>query len=302
MLEIDETFASIEDWLAYAERRQEVYQAAAAERVARRILAQGFVEPHSGCEVLAREITAPNGNWREELSYAGLNSRLRAVLALIAEAVAHQQPEAVAIYAPEAVTAFAAAASSAWPGYVGSEYLPTPADRARFPCVQHQDLTALSFPSDTFDVVATNEVLEHVPDLDRALSEIHRVLKPGGWHIGTHPFRFLAAENEVRARMEDGRVVHLMEPERHGNPTDPDGGSLVFQTPGWEILNLCRKAGFSEAVMRFYASERYGCLTENLGVFVLCAQKTIPETRREGAVGAQPCAAPFGHLGSRNRV
>jgi SAM-dependent methyltransferase len=276
MLEIDETFTSMEDWLAYAAKRPEVYQAATAERIALRILAQGFVEPHSGRAVGARDIAAPNGNWREELTHAGLNSRVRAVLALIAEAVADRPPGAVAIYAPEAVTAFAAAASSAWPGYIGSEYLPTPADRARFPGVMHQDLGALSFPADTFDVVATNEVLEHVPDLDRALSEIHRVLKPGGWHIGTHPFRFLAAEDEIRARMENGRVVHLMEPERHGNPTDPDGGSLVFQTPGWEILDRCRAAGFGEPAMRFYASERHGCLTENLGVFVLCAQKPSP--------------------------
>ena len=273
MLEIDETFTSMDEWLAYAASNPEVYQASAAERIGHRILAQGFAEPHSGREIQPLDIAAPSGNWREELSHAGLNSRLRAVLALIAEAVADRPREAVRIYAPEAVTAFAAAAASAWPGYVGSEYLPTPADRARFPGVMHQDLAALSFPDEAFDIVATNEVLEHVPVLDRALAEIHRVLKPGGSHIGTHPFRFLARENEVRARLEGGRIVHLMEAERHGNPTDPDGGSLVFQTPGWEILDQCRAAGFGEAVMRFYASERHGCLTENLGVFVLCARK-----------------------------
>jgi SAM-dependent methyltransferase len=273
MLEIDETFASIEQWLAYAASNPEVGQALEADRVARRILAQGFVEPHSGREVPALDIDASTGNWREELGHAGLNSRLRAVLALIGEAVADRRPEAVAIYAPEAITPFAKAASSAWPGYIGSEYLPTPADRARFPRVMHQDLAALSFADGTFDVIATNEVLEHVPDIDRALWEIHRVLKPGGWHIGTHPLRLLAWESEVRARMESGRVVYLMEAERHGNPTDPDGGSLVFQTPGWDILDRCRAAGFGQAVMRFYASERHGCLTENLGVFVLCAQK-----------------------------
>lgn len=38
----------------------------------------------------------------------------------------------------------------------------------------------MPFPSDQFDVVIVNEVLEHVPDQDRALREISRVLKPGG--------------------------------------------------------------------------------------------------------------------------
>ena len=38
----------------------------------------------------------------------------------------------------------------------------------------------MPFPSDQFDVVIVNEVLEHVPDQDGALREIWRVLKPGG--------------------------------------------------------------------------------------------------------------------------
>ena len=37
-----------------------------------------------------------------------------------------------------------------------------------------------SIPACTFDVVINNQVMEHVEDIDAALSEIHRVLKPGG--------------------------------------------------------------------------------------------------------------------------
>jgi SAM-dependent methyltransferase len=273
VLEIDERFSTLGEWLCFAAKNPAVYNSAEAATIARRILEEGFIEPHTGHPVAGSAIDVPSGNWREELIHQGLNSRVRAVLALIAEAAADHPPAEVLIYAPEAITAFAAAASAVWPGYVGSEYLPTAEDRARLPGVMHQDLSALSFADNSFDVVATNEVLEHVPDLEGALSEIHRVLKPGGWHIGTHPFLFMSDENQVRARLENGEVVHLMPPERHGNPTDPDGGSLVFQTPGWQILDQCRAAGFREPVMRFFASERHGCLTENLGVFLLCAQK-----------------------------
>jgi demethylmenaquinone methyltransferase/2-methoxy-6-polyprenyl-1,4-benzoquinol methylase len=42
------------------------------------------------------------------------------------------------------------------------------------------DMLALPFPSGSFDVVTTGYGLRNVPDLDRALDEILRVLKPGG--------------------------------------------------------------------------------------------------------------------------
>ena len=38
----------------------------------------------------------------------------------------------------------------------------------------------LPFPSETFDVVYSNGVLHHTPDTAGAISEIHRVLRPGG--------------------------------------------------------------------------------------------------------------------------
>jgi 2-polyprenyl-3-methyl-5-hydroxy-6-metoxy-1,4-benzoquinol methylase len=48
--------------------------------------------------------------------------------------------------------------------------------------VQAQDLTSLAYSAQTFDAVISASVLEHLPDasLDRALSEVARVLKPGG--------------------------------------------------------------------------------------------------------------------------
>lgn len=42
------------------------------------------------------------------------------------------------------------------------------------------DATRLPFADDTFDCVVTSEVLEHIQDDVSAISELHRVLKPGG--------------------------------------------------------------------------------------------------------------------------
>jgi len=47
----------------------------------------------------------------------------------------------------------------------------------------HLDLTELPFADDSFDVVLCNHVLEHVRDDRKAMREIHRVLRPGGWAI-----------------------------------------------------------------------------------------------------------------------
>jgi SAM-dependent methyltransferase len=50
------------------------------------------------------------------------------------------------------------------------------------------DIQALPFRSDAFDAVKATEVLEHVPDVARALAECRRVLRPGGHLVVTVPF------------------------------------------------------------------------------------------------------------------
>ena len=50
------------------------------------------------------------------------------------------------------------------------------------------DIHKIPFGADTFDVVLCNHVLEHVSDDIKAMQEIHRVLKPGGFAILQVPF------------------------------------------------------------------------------------------------------------------
>jgi len=42
------------------------------------------------------------------------------------------------------------------------------------------DAERLPFPDDSFDIVSSNGVLHHTPDMEAALREIRRVLRPGG--------------------------------------------------------------------------------------------------------------------------
>jgi 2-polyprenyl-3-methyl-5-hydroxy-6-metoxy-1,4-benzoquinol methylase len=55
---------------------------------------------------------------------------------------------------------------------------------------KHEDIMALSFPSDYFDTIISCETIEHVPDSAKAIAELYRVLKPNGKLILTCPNYF----------------------------------------------------------------------------------------------------------------
>lgn len=45
------------------------------------------------------------------------------------------------------------------------------------------DITHLPFADESFDVIFCNHVLEHIPDDHKAMQELYRVMKTGGWGI-----------------------------------------------------------------------------------------------------------------------
>lgn len=57
------------------------------------------------------------------------------------------------------------------------------ADLYQHDVMEKIDITAIPYSGDTFDVILCNHVLEHIPDDRKAMQELYRVLKPGGWAV-----------------------------------------------------------------------------------------------------------------------
>jgi SAM-dependent methyltransferase len=204
-------------------------------------------------------------NFRERLVCPGcqLNNRQRFMAHLLSEATRESPPEAP-VYLYEQVTPFYAWALRALPGtVVGSEYLAHDLPGGEVVNgIRHEDALALSFDDEQLSVIVSNDVFEHVPDIDRSLAECARVLRPHGRLYFSIPFHETPVSTQ-RAVLRDGEVLHVLPPEYHGNPVDPKG-SLVFYDHGWDILERCREAGFADAFVLCYWSVLYGYLGAGL--------------------------------------
>lgn len=270
--EIAESFKSLEEWEQFIGQNPHLRDRQYIARMAEQAAAVGATEPLTNRSIPAGSLQSFE-NLREGLAFSSINSRLRAVMLCIQWALTDQVWSDAKIYATEAVTPFALRLRGIFAKFVGSEYAESEEQIQELFPIPCEDLQNLSFPTDMFHIVSTNEVLEHVPSIDAALAEIHRVLRPGGWHIGTAPFAMGQYESIRKAKLEGGNVIHLTEPEYHGNPVD-ERGSLVFEIPGWDILDRARAAGFSDAYVKYVLSSDYACFSSDAGgIFVICLQK-----------------------------
>jgi SAM-dependent methyltransferase len=72
------------------------------------------------------------------------------------------------------------------------------------------DIKNIPFNENTFDVLICNHVMEHIDDEQKALKEILRVLKPGGWAILQVPINL-----SLETTYEDAAITSPKEREKH---------------------------------------------------------------------------------------
>lgn len=238
----------------------------------------GILDPLTDAHIPPDALTVVAPNLRESLTHDGLVSRHRGVLLVIRQLLIDAElpdPTQLRVYCPEAVTAFAALLRSRFAQVIGSEYLPDPADPRRRQ-IRHEDLCALSFPDACFDLVICNEVLEHVYDLEGALRQCLRVLAPGGSFVGTLPFAYGQEQSVIKAHHRGHDIPPEVEgvPEIHGNPIEGSTGSLVYQIPGWEMLDQMEAIGFLDPAIHAIHSAGYGVVGADIPeILVLVARR-----------------------------
>lgn len=123
----------------------------------------------------------------------------------------------------------------------------------------NMDITNLAVADNSFDAVICSHVLEHIPDDRRAMQEIHRVLKPGGWAILQVPL-----DLRLETTYEDFTI------------TDPHQRKLHFGQEdhvrwyGRDYIDRLRSAGFSVQAESYVESlpteiaKRHGLLPEDV--------------------------------------
>jgi len=95
------------------------------------------------------------------------------------------------------------------------------------------DVAALPFPDDAFDAVICKHVLEHVEPDRKAMCELHRVLRAGGWALITAPVRL------ERPTHEDPAITAPEDRLREFGETDH------VRYYGHDIVDRLEAAGFS---------------------------------------------------------
>ena len=96
-------------------------------------------------------------------------------------------------------------------------------------------------PDRTFDLVVHSETLEHVADPTRALSEAHRVLRPGGFTCYTVPYLLSRL-----TRSTEGKP-----PTYHGSQAEEGFEGLRVETEyGADFWSQPLAAGFAGSALR----------------------------------------------------
>ncbi|MFM6456162.1 MAG: class I SAM-dependent methyltransferase [Planktothrix sp.] len=128
------------------------------------------------------------------------------------------------------------------PGYQTSQYFSGfPLGEIHSSGWRNEDLENQTFTDESFDLVVTQDVMEHIFHPEEAFSEIARTLRPGGAHIFTVPIVNKERPSHARATLEaNGKINYLEEAQYHGNPVNPKG-SLVTRDWGYDICDFILK-------------------------------------------------------------
>ena len=127
------------------------------------------------------------------------------------------------------------------------------------------DILDLPFADESFDVVICNHVLEHIEDDRKAMSELYRVMKKGGWGILQVPMR-----NSLEKTYEDFSITDPKERQKHFGQYDH------VRWYGMDYFDRLKSVGF-DAEANFY-SQKFS--EEDIKRFGLNKNEILPVVRK----------------------
>jgi SAM-dependent methyltransferase len=146
-------------------------------------------------------------------------------------------------------------------GIVGLDYLSTDLESPH--AMVRMDITALECEAESFDAVYCSHVLEHVPDDRKAMSEIHHVLRPGGWALVQVPLSCDVTKEDLsitdpRERLRNyGQRYHVRFYGLDIVDRLKAAGFAVQTVKGTDLASdeECKRFGFSPAVVLFFCKK-----------------------------------------------
>ena len=201
------------------------------------------------------------------VSFCGSIPRERAVMLVIQQLLPHWAQLSIHESSPlsRGVSALLARQASR---YIATQFWPDITVGSSHMGMRCENLEDQTFPSESFDLVITQDVMEHLFHPEKAYQEIYRTLRSGGYHIHTTPIYKVLQQTEQKATLgQDGHVRHLAEPEYHGNPISGDGSLVTFHY-GHDLPDLITEWTLFDVEVRRFADRTHGIVAEFTEVIV----------------------------------
>ncbi len=160
--------------------------------------------------------------------------------------------------------------------------------RARGLDVQVASATELPFPDSSFDVACSFKVLAHIREIRRALGEMARVVRPGGFVLAEfyNPWSLralvkrLTGPGEIASGVNEAAVYTRYDSPTAARALAPDGCSFVTARGVRITIPSARVMHLPGLAPLFRFTERTLCDTPlgNLGGFWIAAFQKLPST------------------------
>lgn len=159
--------------------------------------------------------------------------------------------------------------------YIGADLNP---DSSMPESTVKQDITKLTFPDNYFDIIFCSHVLEHVENDHAAMSELRRVLRPGGFAILQAPIHDVYQGKQLQQTFEDpsAKTPELREKlfgqKDHVRVYARDYKDRL-EKAGFKVKIEKHINSFSKAEIKRYALLPEGDLSETNGWIYFCKKR-----------------------------